>query len=123
MKAAAAGSLSLSRAVRHQPMSFRRCYGKEFTDQLFGPRKRAATGEHAFEKLYSALDIDHHLKLPKLSQTNGMIERFNGQVENILQGQNYRSGEALETTLHRYVWLVKQQLPQFVLCSMTPRGR
>jgi len=33
--------------------------GKEFTDRLFGLRKRAATGEHEFDTLCSALSIEH----------------------------------------------------------------
>ena len=35
--------------------------GKEFTDRLFGLRKRAATGEHEFDKLCADLDIEHRL--------------------------------------------------------------
>ena len=31
--------------------------GKEFTDRLFGLRKRAATGKHAFDLLCSGLDV------------------------------------------------------------------
>ena len=33
---------------------------------------------------------------------------------------SFRSGEELETTLHRYVWLYNQQLPQSALGSKTP---
>jgi transposase-like protein len=35
--------------------------GKEFTDRLFGLRKRAATGKHEFETLCAELEIEHHL--------------------------------------------------------------
>jgi len=79
--------------------------GKEFTDRRFGLRKRAATGAHAFDTLCSALDIEHRLTPPKSPQTNGMVERFNGRIEDVLQSHHFRSGEELETTLHRYVWL------------------
>jgi len=94
--------------------------GKEFTDRLFGLRKRAATGEHEFDTLCAALDIEHRLTPPKSPQTNGMVERFNGRIEEVLQSHNFRSGEDLETTLHRYVWLYNQQLPQSALGSKTP---
>jgi transposase InsO family protein len=94
--------------------------GKEFTDRLFGLRKRAATGEHEFGKLCAALDIEHRLTPPKSPQTNGMVERFNGRIEEVLQSHHFRSGEELETTLHRYVWLYNQQLPQSALGSKTP---
>ena len=38
-------------------------------------------------------------------QTNGMVERFNGRIEDVLQSHHFRSGEELEASLHRYVWL------------------
>jgi len=94
--------------------------GKEFTDRLFGLRKRAATGEHEFDALCTELDIDHRLTPPKSPQTNGMVERFNGRIEDVLQGHHFRSGEELDATLHRYVLLYNQQLPQSVLHSRTP---
>ncbi len=94
--------------------------GKEFTDRLFGLRKRAATGAHEFDTLCAALDIEHRLTPPKSPQTNGMVERFNGRIEEVLQSHHFRSGEELETTLHRYVWLYNQQLPQSALGSKTP---
>lgn len=46
----------------------------------------------------------------------GMVERFNGRIEEVLQSHQFRSGEALEATLLRYV----QQLPQSVLGCKTP---
>jgi transposase InsO family protein len=94
--------------------------GKEFTDRLFGLRKRAATGEHEFDKLCAELGIEHRLTPPQSPQTNGMVERFNGRIEEVLQGHHFRSGEDLETTLNRYVWLYNQQLPQSALGSKSP---
>ena len=38
--------------------------GKEFTDRLFGLRKRAATGAHEFDTLCAVLDIEHRLTPP-----------------------------------------------------------
>ena len=94
--------------------------GKEFTDRLFGLRKRAATGKHEFDLLCTDLGIEHRLAPPAHPQTNGMVERFNGRIEEVLQSHHFRSGEELETTLHRYVLLYNQQLPQSALASRTP---
>ena len=94
--------------------------GKEFTDRLFGLRKRAATGEHEFDTLCTDLGIEHRLTPPKSPQTNGMVGRLNGRIEEVLQSQHFRSGEELETTPHRYVWLYNQKLPQSALGSKTP---
>jgi hypothetical protein len=94
--------------------------------------KRAATGEHEFDTLCTDLDIEHRLTPPKSPQTNGIplvhlqciagqrVERFNGRIEEVLQSHDIRSGEELETTLHRYVWLYNQQLPQPALGSKPP---
>ena len=49
-----------------------------------------------------------------------VVERFNGQIEAVLQSRHFRSGEELETTLHRSVRLCNQQLPQSALASKTP---
>ena len=94
--------------------------GREFTDRLFGLRKCSATGRHEFDQLCTDLGIEHRLSPPMHPQTNGMVERFNGRIEEVLQSHHFRSGEALETTLHRYVLLYNQQLPQSALGSKTP---
>ena len=94
--------------------------GKEFTDRLFGLRKRSPSGKHEFDLLCSELGIEHRLAPPQHPQTNGMVERFNGRIEDVLQSHHFRSGEELETTLHRYVLLYNQQLPQSALGSKTP---
>ncbi|MFT6287114.1 MAG: transposase InsO family protein [Alcanivorax sp.] len=57
--------------------------GKEFTDRLFGLRKRAATGKHELDTLCSELGIDHRLTPPQSPQTNAMVERFNGRIEDV----------------------------------------
>ena len=103
-------------AIGSSPMAS----GREFTDRLFGLRKRAATGKHAFDQLCSDLGIEHRLAPPQHPQTNGMVERFNGRIEEVLQSHHFHSGEELETTLHRYVVLYNQQLPQSALGSKTP---
>ena len=108
--------------------------GREFTDRLFGLRKRSPTGRHAFDQLCTDLGIEHRLAPPQhpqseadqetvrgtVSPANGMVERFNGRIEDVLQSHHFRSGEELETTLHRYVLLYNQQLPQSALGSKTP---
>jgi transposase-like protein len=73
--------------------------GKKFTDRLFGLQKRVATGQHEFDILCSTLGIKHRLTPPISPQTNGMVERFNGRIEEVLQ---------------------IQQLPQSAIGSKTP---
>ena len=73
-----------------------------------------------FAGVCAELGVEHRLTPPKSPQTNGMVERFNGRIEEVLQSHHFRSGEELETTLHRYVWLYNQQLPQSALGSKSP---
>ena len=94
--------------------------GKEFTDRLFGLRKRAATGNHEFDRLCADLGIEHRLAPPMRPQTNGMVERFNGRIEDVLQSHRFRSGEDLEQTIMRYVLPYNSKLPQSVLKGRTP---
>ena len=70
--------------------------------------------------LCTALEIEHRLTPPKSPQTNGMVERFKGRIEEVLQSHHFRSGEEMETTQHRYAWLYNQQLPQSTLGSKSP---
>ncbi len=94
--------------------------GKEFTDRLFGSKDRQPTGEHEFDQLCDALGIEHRLTKPRTPQTNGMVERFNGRISDILATHHFVSGEDLDQTLHRYVVLYNHQLPQSALGSKTP---
>ncbi len=94
--------------------------GKEFTDRLFASRARVPTGEHEFDQLCTELGIEHRLTKPRTPQTNGMVERFNGRISDVLQSHHFVSGEDLAQTLYRYVLLYNQQLPQSTLGSKTP---
>jgi len=76
---------------------------------------RAAAGMQLFELLCADPGIEHSLAPPQHPQTNG-------RIEDVLQSHHFRSGEELETTLHRYVVLYNQQLPQPALGSRTASG-
>jgi transposase InsO family protein len=89
--------------------------GNEFGDRLFGLRKRAATGAPAFDQLCAKLGIEHRLTPPASPRTKGMVGRFNGRIEEVPQSHPFRSGADRATTLHRYVRLTNQQLPQSAL--------
>ena len=94
--------------------------GKEFTDRLFASRARAPSGSHEFDQLCTELGIEHRLTPPKSPQTNGMVERFNGRISDVLKTNRFDSALDLEQTLMRYVHLYNTQLPQSALGSKTP---
>lgn len=58
--------------------------GKEFTCRMFGSREKVASGEHEFGQLCQALGVGHRLTKPRSPQTNGMVERFNGRIAEVL---------------------------------------
>lgn len=94
--------------------------GKEFTDRYITSGERTPTGEHVFDQLCAELEIEHRLTRPKRPQTNGMVERFNGRIADLLRTHHFRSGEELETTLLRYAWLYNHHLPQKALGHVSP---
>jgi transposase InsO family protein len=121
-RAAAARSFlnALHKACRFKIQKVLTDNGKEFTDRLFASRERQATGNHEFDQLCQALSIEHRLTKPRTPRTNGMVERFNGRIADVLKTHRFTSGEDLEQTLMRYVALYNHQLPQAALKSKTP---
>jgi hypothetical protein len=49
-----------------------------------------------------------------------MVERFNGRIEEVLRSHHFTSGEDLDRTIARYVWLYNHQLPQAALKDKHP---
>ncbi len=94
--------------------------GLEFTDRLFGGRSRPPTGDHEFDQLCTTLGIEHRLTQPRTPQTNGMVERFNGRISEVLRTNHFKDGEDLRSTLRRYVWLYNHQIPQKALDHNPP---
>lgn len=93
---------------------------KAFPDRLFGQRRRAATGQHEFDLFCTELGIERRLTPPMRPQTNCMVERFNGRIEDVLQSHRFHSAEDLELTLLRYVHLYNSQLQQSAQKGRTP---
>ena len=94
--------------------------GSEFTDRYLTGGERTPTGTHAFDRLCQDLGIEHRLTRPRHPQTNGLVERFNGRIADLLRTHHFRSGEELEATLLRYAWLYNHQLPQKALGHVAP---
>ncbi|MBK8637474.1 MAG: transposase [Chromatiaceae bacterium] len=89
--------------------------GKEFTVRFCAAGEREPTGRHPFDRVCAAHRIEHRLIKPAHPQTNGMIERFNGRIGEVLATRRFRSGEHLEDTLIRYVATYNAQIPQRAL--------
>lgn len=93
--------------------------GSQFTDR-FTSKGKMPSGKHAFDRECALLGIEHRLITPRHPQTNGMVERFNGRISDILATTRFRSREDLQTTIERYAKLYNDHLPQRALGHKTP---
>ncbi len=94
--------------------------GKEFTDRFCATGERDPTGRHRFDRACDSHDIDHRLIKPRHPQTNGMVERFNGRISEVLATTRFDSAQSLADTLGRYVRLYNHQIPQRALGHLSP---
>jgi transposase InsO family protein len=93
--------------------------GSQFTDR-FTRKHKKPSGTHAFDQACALLGIEHRLIKPRHPQTNGMVERFNGRISDILATTRFRSRDDLQTTIQRYARLYNEHLPQRALGHRTP---
>ncbi len=122
-KSATNASAFLKRLVKAAPFKISKVLtdnGKEFSDRFCATGQRAPTGNHAFDKVCAEHGIEHRLIKPRHPQTNGMIERFNGRISEVLRTTRFRSGEHLHDTITRYVRLYNQHIPQRALAHSAP---
>ncbi|MCI5158011.1 MAG: transposase, partial [Candidatus Electrothrix sp. AUS1_2] len=77
--------------------------GKEFTDRFCPTGERKPTGNHIFDQECAEHGIEHRLIKPKKPRTNGMVERFNGRIQEVVQQTRFESARQLEETLTQYL--------------------
>ena len=94
--------------------------GKEFTDRYAATGERTPSGKHPFDRVCQTHDIEHRLTKPRHPQTNGMVERFNGRISEVLATTRFSSALDLQQTLLRYADLYNQSIPQKALGHIPP---
>ena len=94
--------------------------GKEFTDRFSVAGERKPTGNHLFDRACRKNHIEHRLIKPRSPQTNGMVERFNGRIEEILQQTRFENSQQLERTIQNYCKLYNSNIPQKLLGHRAP---
>ncbi len=112
----------LKAAIQAAPFRVQKCLtdnGSEFTDRFLNRHKRPS-GDHEFDQICADQGVEHRLSPPRHPQTNGMVERFNGRIADVPRTHRFDSTEDLETTLHRYVTLYNQHIPQRALGHIPP---
>lgn len=94
--------------------------GKEFTDRFSVAGERQPTGSHLFDQVCQKNEIEHRLIKPRSPQTNGMVERFNARIEEILQQTRFENSQQLERTIQNYCKLYNNNIPQKLSGHRTP---
>lgn len=93
--------------------------GTQFTDR-FTSKGKQPTGNHCFDQACAEWNVGHRLSPPRHPQTNGMVERFNGRISELLKQTRFNSAEELEKGLLAYLLIYNEQIPQRVLHHQTP---
>ena len=101
-----AGSTGFLRRLKQAaPMKIQKVLtdnASQFTDRFTSKDKRA-TGLHAFDAGCTEMGIEHRLSPPRHPQTNGMVERFNGRISDLVKQTRFATAFELETTLALYL--------------------
>ena len=90
-----------------------------FTDR-FTQKDRRPSGRHAFDALCARYGIEHRLTPPRRPQTNGLVERFNGRINEILRTTHFDSAADLDAMLWHYRRLYNNHIPQRAPGHITP---
>jgi transposase InsO family protein len=112
----------LRRLKRAAPMKIKTILtdnGSQFTDR-FTSRARTPSGQHVFDLACLSMGIEHRLCPPRHPQTNGMVERFNGRISEIVGQTRFASAADLDATLTNYLETYNQLIPQRALKHQTP---
>jgi hypothetical protein len=72
---------------------------------------RQSTGERDFDPLCASLGVEHQLTKSRTPRTNGVVDRFNGRIADVLRSHRFQSGLDLAQTLRRHEALSDHQLP------------
>jgi transposase InsO family protein len=122
-KSASQSKAFLKRLIEKAPFHIKTILtdnGKEFTDRFSGKAERKPTGRHPFDQLCQTHAIEHRLTKPRHPQTNGMVERFNGRIGDILATTHFDSSRDLKQTLSHYVKIYNHHIPQKNIGHITP---
>lgn len=93
--------------------------GGEFTDR-FAKGRKSPTGKHLFDRKCIDNKIEHRLTKPYCPKTNGMVERFNGRIKEILEANNFTTYKGLIDTLDQYVNCYNNFIKQKALDFKSP---
>ena len=93
--------------------------GSQFTDR-FTSKAKTPSGQHVFDRRCAALGIEHRLIPPRTPQMNGMVERFNGRISELVKQTRFTSAAELANALYDYLQAYNHHIPQQALGFRSP---
>jgi len=91
--------------------------GIEFTDRFrVADQHQPTSGTQVFADTH----LEHRRITPRTPRINGMTERFNGCISEVLATARFDSAEHLADTIKRYVQVYNQHIPQKALGYIPP---
>ena len=94
--------------------------GKEFTDRFSLTGERKPIGKHPFDLVCKSNKIEHRLIRPFHPHTNGIVERFNGRIKDILVKTHFKDSKQLTKTLKDYAKTYNHWIPQRAIGGISP---
>jgi transposase InsO family protein len=73
-----------------------------------------------FDQACAKAGIEHRLTPPGHPQTNGMVERFNGRISELVEQTRFHSAAALGATINDYLQVYNHYIPQRALGHLSP---
>ena len=98
--------------------------GSQLTDRFTSRKKDAEgkpipSGKHVFDALCKQLQIEHRLIPPRHPQTNGIVERVNGRISELVNQTRFGSAAEFESTLRYHMKIHKNSAPKRALKHQT----
>ena len=112
----------LRRLQRVAPMKIKNTLtdnGSQFTDR-FTSKTRTPSGRHRFDVADSSMGIEHRLCPLRHPQTNGIVERFNSRISDLVKQTCFASAGDLDATLTQYLTTYNHHIPQRALSHQSP---
>lgn len=82
--------------------------------------ERDPTGRDRFDRICDTHGIDHRLIKLRHTQTNGLVERFNDRISEVLATTHLDAAQRLEGTLSHSIRLYNDQIPWRSLGGLSP---
>jgi len=83
--------------------------------ERFPQNDRQPSGGHDFDAPCERFGLEHRLTPLRWPQTNELVERFNGRINESVRTTHFDNGVDADSTIYHYQQLYNHYIPQMVL--------